>query len=455
MTTMFPPEDTAQAAPAAYAETMATRVAVLGLGYVGLPLAVALAAKFDCIGVDIDARRISELVQGHDRTGEIAPERLAASSLALLADPAQCPPADFYIVTVPTPIDAANRPDLRLVEAASRTIGAMLPAALAEGRVPVVVYESTVYPGVTEEICAPILEAASGLVCGQDFFLGYSPERINPGDREHTIDKITKVVSGQTPLVLERVAELYSAITSGGVFRAASIKAAEAAKVIENAQRDINIAFMNEIAQIFSAMDLSVWDVLEAAGTKWNFLPFSPGLVGGHCIGVDPYYLAHRATQLGHDPRVILAGRGVNDGMGAWVAHMQLDASPHSIGWQQDQLLRWTHPSTHGQLQQDMAVQAKRLIDTNASTVFWLQQVAPDADRQRVAVVGQLDTYVNGVRVDGSSRQVTYMAQFESKGGRMLLKEWKAVPGDDIWLARMLEKLEREREAKEKTSAKK
>ena len=334
MTTMFPPEDTAQAAPAAYAETMATRVAVLGLGYVGLPLAVALAAKFDCIGVDIDARRISELVQGHDRTGEIAPERLAASSLALLADPAQCPPADFYIVTVPTPIDAANRPDLRLVEAASRTIGAMLPAALAEGRVPVVVYESTVYPGVTEEICAPILEAASGLVCGQDFFLGYSPERINPGDREHTIDKITKVVSGQTPLVLERVAELYSAITSGGVFRAASIKAAEAAKVIENAQRDINIAFMNEIAQIFSAMDLSVWDVLAAARTKWNFLPFQPGLVGGHCIGVDPYYLSHRAEELGLDPRVILAGRGINDTMAEWVAgklHEQRGGKPGSV----------------------------------------------------------------------------------------------------------------------------
>ena len=278
--------------------------------------------------------RIGELARGHDRTGEIDADRLGASTLALLAEPADCPPCDFYIVTVPTPIDGANRPDLRMVEAASRTVGAMLPAALAEGRVPVVVYESTVYPGVTEDICAPILEAASGLTCGQDFFLGYSPERINPGDREHTIDKITKVVSGQTPEVLERVAQLYGAITSGGVFRAASIKAAEAAKVIENAQRDINIAFMNEIAQIFAKMDLSVWDVLAAARTKWNFLPFAPGLVGGHCIGVDPYYLSHRAEQLGLDPRVILSGRGINDAMAAWVGkqlHEARGGKPGSV----------------------------------------------------------------------------------------------------------------------------
>ena len=300
--------------------SVSPRVTVVGLGYVGLPLAVALARQFETCGLDVDTGRIAQLQDGHDRTGEIEPARLGASSLVLTCDPAACPPSDFYIVTVPTPIDGANRPDLSIVEAASRTVAAMLPAAVAEGRVPVVVYESTVYPGVTEELCAPILEATSGLKCGRDFFLGYSPERINPGDREHTIDKITKVVSGQTPEVLDRVAALYGAITSGGVFRAKSIKAAEAAKVIENAQRDINIAFMNEIAQIFSAMGLSVWDVLEAARTKWNFLPFSPGLVGGHCIGVDPYYLSHRAEELGLAPHVILAGRGVNDGMANWVA---------------------------------------------------------------------------------------------------------------------------------------
>ncbi len=316
---MSPPVAADRARFETIAETVTTRVAVLGLGYVGLPLAVVMAEKFDTVGIDIDARRIDELQRGHDRTGEIAPARLGASELALLGDPAACPPCDFYIVTVPTPIDAANRPDLRMVEAASRSVGALLPGAVAAGLVPVVVYESTVYPGVTEDICAGILETASGLICGTDFFLGYSPERINPGDREHTIDRITKVVSGQTPEVLDRVAALYGAITSGGVFRARSIKAAEAAKVIENAQRDINIAFMNEIAQIFAAMDLSVWDVLAAARTKWNFLPFAPGLVGGHCIGVDPYYLATRAEELGIDPRVILAGRGINDAMAGWV----------------------------------------------------------------------------------------------------------------------------------------
>jgi UDP-N-acetyl-D-galactosamine dehydrogenase len=281
---------------------------------------VALARHFPAAGLDIDAGRIIELQGGHDRTGEIDSERLGASSLALTSDPADCPPSDFYIITVPTPVDDENRPDLRIVEAASRTVGSMLRAAAADGRRPVVVYESTVYPGVTEELCGPILADVSGLRCGEDFFLAYSPERINPGDRQHTVDKITKVVSGQTPQVLDQVAELYGRITSGGVFRAASIRAAEAAKVIENAQRDINIAFMNEIAQIFGKMDLSVWDVLAAANTKWNFLPFTPGLVGGHCIGVDPYYLAHRAEQLGHDPRVILSGRSVNDGMADWVA---------------------------------------------------------------------------------------------------------------------------------------
>jgi UDP-N-acetyl-D-galactosamine dehydrogenase len=309
-------------------------VTVIGLGYVGLPLAVALAQRFETVGLDISARRIAELRDGFDRTGEIDRERMAASGLVLTSDPAECAPSDFYIVTVPTPIDAANRPDLGMVESASRMVGGMLPAAVGERRAPVVVFESTVYPGVTEDVCGPLLEQVSGLVCGADFFLAYSPERINPGDREHTVDKITKVVSGQTPEVVDRVAALYGAITSGGTFRAASIKAAEAAKVIENAQRDINIAFMNEIAQIFGKMDISVWDVLAAARTKWNFLPFSPGLVGGHCIGVDPYYLSHRAEELGHDPRVILAGRSTNDGMAAWVAdalHAARGGKPGSV----------------------------------------------------------------------------------------------------------------------------
>ena len=291
-------------------------VVVIGLGYVGLPLAVALAKSIETWGFDVDTGRIAELERGHDRTGEIEAERLTASSLRLTTDPAACPDADFYIVTVPTPVDEANKPDLSIVMAATRTVAGMLKA----GRRSIVVYESTVYPGVTEDMCGPELARVSGLVCGEDFFLGYSPERINPGDREHTVDRITKVVSGQTPDTLDAVADLYGQVTTGGVFRAASIKAAEAAKVIENAQRDINIAFVNEITQIFQRMDLSVWDVLAAAGTKWNFLKFEPGLVGGHCIGVDPYYLAHRATELGCDPRIILAGRDMNDGMAGWTA---------------------------------------------------------------------------------------------------------------------------------------
>jgi UDP-N-acetyl-D-galactosamine dehydrogenase len=303
-------------------------VTVVGLGYVGLPLAIALAKHFPTTGLDIDTRRIAELKSGRDRTGEIEPGQLAASSLALTDDPDECPSSDFYIVTVPTPINAANRPDLTIVKAASKTVGKLLQAAVASGRKPVVVYESTVYPGVTEEICGPLLESVSGLTCGRDFFLAYSPERINPGDREHTVDKITKVVSGQTPETLDRVADLYGTVTTGGVHRASSIKAAEAAKVIENAQRDINIAFMNEIAQIFGKMDLSVWDVLAAARTKWNFLPFAPGLVGGHCIGVDPYYLSYRAEELGHHPRVILSGRETNDKMAHWVA----ERVNHAVG---------------------------------------------------------------------------------------------------------------------------
>ncbi len=292
------------------------RIVVIGLGYVGLPLAVALARHFPVTGLDIDARRVEELRAGHDRTAEVESEVLATSSLQLTASPDDCRGASVYIVTVPTPVDADNRPDLNPVIGASRTVGGLLER---DAR-PIVIYESTVYPGVTEEICGPLLEEVSGLACGRDFFLGYSPERINPGDREHTVDRIVKVIAGQTPEVTETLADIYGKVTSAGVFRAASIKAAEAAKVIENAQRDINIAFMNEITQIFAKLDLSIWDVLAAARTKWNFLPFQPGLVGGHCIGVDPYYLSHRAQELGIAPQVILAGRSINDHMADWVA---------------------------------------------------------------------------------------------------------------------------------------
>jgi len=294
----------------------APHIIVIGLGYVGLPLAVALARSFAVTGLDVDATRIAELAEGRDRTGEVDSETLRASSLALTGNAADCAGADIYIVTVPTPVDQANQPDLRPVIGATATVAGLLDPR----RRPIIVFESTVYPGVTEEICGPLIESVAGLTRGEDFFLGYSPERINPGDREHTVERIVKVVAGENDAVTERLAALYNKVTTAGVFRAASIKAAEAAKVIENAQRDINIAFMNEITQIFHRMDISIWDVLDAAATKWNFLPFTPGLVGGHCIGVDPYYLSYRAQQLGQEPRVILAGRSTNDGMGAWVA---------------------------------------------------------------------------------------------------------------------------------------
>ena len=291
-------------------------IVVVGLGYVGLPLAVALARRFTVTGLDVDSSRIEELGRHHDRTAEVEETALAETSLTLTTDPAACAGADIYIVTVPTPVDEANQPDLGPMLRASETVAGLLDSA----RRPIVVFESTVYPGVTEEVCGPLIERVSGGKRGRDFFLGYSPERINPGDREHSVDRIVKVVAGENEDVTDRLAALYGAVTSAGVFRAASIKAAEAAKVIENAQRDINIAFMNEITQIFARLDLSIWDVLEAAGTKWNFLKFQPGLVGGHCIGVDPYYLSYRAAQLGHEPKVILAGRVTNDGMGGWVA---------------------------------------------------------------------------------------------------------------------------------------
>ena len=306
------------------------RIIVVGLGYVGLPLAVALARHFPVTGLDIDAARIEELRSGRDRTGEVEAAELAASSLRYADDAAECGGADFYIVTVPTPVDGASRPDLRPLLSATESVARLLDPV----RKPVIVYESTVYPGVTEDVCGPLIEQVSGLRRGSDFFLGYSPERINPGDREHSVDRIVKVVAGETEAVTDRLAELYGSVTSAGTYRAKSIKTAEAAKVIENAQRDINIAFMNEITQIFAKLGISTLDVLDAAGTKWNFLKFRPGLVGGHCIGVDPYYLSHCAQSLGHLPRVILAGRSINDGMGSWVAdciHSRRDSRTGSV----------------------------------------------------------------------------------------------------------------------------
>jgi UDP-N-acetyl-D-galactosamine dehydrogenase len=292
-----------------------TTVAVIGLGYVGLPLAVEFARVFDTIGFDLAADKVARIARGDDPTGEVTPEQFAAAKgLRVTTDAALLREADYVIVAVPTPVDDAHQPDFGPLVGASRSVGANLKHGA------VIVYESTVYPGATEEVCVPELERASGRKWKKDFFVGYSPERINPGDKEHTLTRIVKVVSGDTPQTLDRVAALYEAVVTAGVHRASSIKVAEAAKVIENTQRDLNIALMNELALIFGRIGIDTMEVLKASGTKWNFLPFRPGLVGGHCIGVDPYYLTRKAEMLGYNPQVILAGRRINDGMGKFVA---------------------------------------------------------------------------------------------------------------------------------------
>ncbi|WP_026897154.1 nucleotide sugar dehydrogenase [Daejeonella oryzae] len=299
------------------------QIAIIGLGYVGLPLAVEFAKKYKVFGFDIHDERIAELNEGKDRTLEITSEQLKSvlvednnseTGLYCTSDLDKIKSCNYFIVTVPTPVDKNNRPDLTPLYKASTTVGKVLKKG------DVVIYESTVYPGVTEDECVPVLEQQSGLKFNADFFAGYSPERINPGDKNHTVAKILKITSGSTPEIAERVDQLYNSVITAGTHKATSIKVAEAAKVIENAQRDINIAFVNELSKIFNLLGIDTHDVLEAAGTKWNFLKFQPGLVGGHCIGVDPYYLAQKAQEMGYHPEIILAGRRVNDGMGAYVA---------------------------------------------------------------------------------------------------------------------------------------
>lgn len=300
---------------------MTTRkISVIGLGYVGLPVAVAFGKQARVVGFDINDLRLQELSQGIDRTREVDADALKVSDIIFTKSIEDLKSADFHIVTVPTPVNHVNQPDFTPLEKASETVG----YALKKGDI--VVYESTVYPGATEEICIPILEKISGLTFGTDFTVGYSPERINPGDKDRTFTKIMKVVSGSDQKTLDIVADVYSSVVTAGVFKAAAIKVAEAAKVIENTQRDINIALMNELALIFGRLGIDTVDVLEAAGTKWNFLPFRPGLVGGHCIGVDPYYLAHKAQEVGFNPEMILSGRHLNNGMGAHIAHESIKA---------------------------------------------------------------------------------------------------------------------------------
>jgi UDP-N-acetyl-D-glucosamine/UDP-N-acetyl-D-galactosamine dehydrogenase len=292
------------------------RIGIIGLGYVGLPLAAYLARHFPVLGFDIDRERVAELSRGIDRTREVTEEEFArASRLTYSADVESLREANFYIVTVPTPVDQAKRPDLSALVSSSRVVGSVL------GKGDVVVYESTVYPGATEEVCVPELEKASGLTFNRDFFAGYSPERINPGDKTHRLPAVVKVTSGSTPESADLVDAVYATVITAGTHRASSIRVAEAAKVIENIQRDVNIALVNELAMLFKELGLETREVLEAAGTKWNFLPFRPGLVGGHCIGVDPYYLTHKAEQIGFHPQMILAGRRINDSMASFVAN--------------------------------------------------------------------------------------------------------------------------------------
>jgi UDP-N-acetyl-D-galactosamine dehydrogenase len=305
-----------------------TTVAVVGLGYVGLPLAVEFAKVYRTIGYDRSAEKIAHYREHRDPTGEVSGEDLkAARRLMVTTDAGALTEADFIIVAVPTPVDEAHQPDFAPLVSASESVGKVMK------RGAIVVFESTVYPGATEEICIPILEQHSGMKWKQDFFVGYSPERINPGDKERTLTKIVKVVSGDTPETCERVAQMYGSVVTAGVHRASSIKVAEAAKVIENTQRDLNIALMNELAIIFGRLGIDTHEVLQAAGTKWNFLPFRPGLVGGHCIGVDPYYLTHKAEMVGYHPQVILAGRRINDGMGKFVAEQTIKHLVRN-GWQ-------------------------------------------------------------------------------------------------------------------------
>jgi UDP-N-acetyl-D-galactosamine dehydrogenase len=294
---------------------MSKKITILGLGYVGLPLAVEFGKKFQTVGFDINQSRVNELLSGKDSTLEVDVENLKlADKLSFTTNIEDIADSQIYIVTVPTPIDKNKRPDLTPLEKSSATIGKVLKKG------DIVIYESTVFPGCTEEVCVPILEQVSGLVFNQDFYCGYSPERINPGDKVHTVTKIKKVTSGSTPEIAEEVDQLYNTIIEAGTYQASSLKVAEAAKVIENCQRDINIAFVNELSMIFERLDIDTLSVLEAAGSKWNFLPFRPGLVGGHCIGVDPYYLTFKAEEVGYNPQVILSGRRINDSMGAHVA---------------------------------------------------------------------------------------------------------------------------------------
>src|SRR6476661_7184437 len=361
--------------------TNTTTIAVVGLGYVGLPLAVEFGKQYTTIGFDMSEAKIAAYRRGVDPMGEVSGAELAAATrLEVTTDPAQLKRADFIVVAVPTPVDDAHQPDFGPLLGASESVGKYLR------RGAIVVYESTVYPGATEEICVPMLERHSKMKWLDDFNVGYSPERINPGDREHTLTRITKVVSGDTPQTLERVAEIYGSVIKAGVYRAASIKVAEAAKVIENTQRDLNIALMNELALIFHKIGIDTLEVLEAAGTKWNFLAFRPGLLGGHCIGVDPYYLTHMADKLGYHPQVILAGRRINDGMGKFIAEQtvkQLIQSGASVKGADINVLGLTFKENCPDIRNSRVIDVVRELASYGANVHVHDPVADPAEARR------------------------------------------------------------------------
>ena len=358
-----------------------TTIAVVGLGYVGLPLAVEFGKQHPTIGFDLSAAKVEAYRRHVDPTGEVSTAELkAAAQLRVTTDPAALKDADFVIVAVPTPIDEAHQPDFGPLLGASEAVGRNLKRGAT------IVYESTVYPGATEEICIPVVEKHSGMKWKQDFFVGYSPERINPGDKEHTLTKIVKVVSGDTPETLERVARVYASVVTAGVHRASSIKVAEAAKVIENTQRDLNIALVNELSLIFHRIGIDTLEVLQAAGTKWNFLPFRPGLVGGHCIGVDPYYLTHKAETLGYHPQVILAGRRINDGMGKYIAEQtvkQMIQAGFSIKGAHIIVLGLTFKENCPDLRNSKVIDVIRELESYGATVHVHDPVAEDAEAER------------------------------------------------------------------------
>lgn len=356
------------------------QVAVLGLGYVGLPLAVALTGSFSVIGYDIFAERIAELERGFDRTGEVSGAKLAASPVRYSNNPADLAKAKFVIIAVPTPIDGHRNPDLGPLVAATESVGRHL------SRGSVVVYESTVYPGVTEDICVPLLERQSGMTLGTDFAVGYSPERINPGDNVHTVERIIKVVSASSPAALDLLAAIYGDMIEAGVYRAPSIRVAEAAKAIENTQRDINIALMNELAIIFDRLGIDTLEVLKAAGTKWNFMPFRPGLVGGHCIGVDPYYLTYKAEEAGYHPEVILAGRRINDAVGKYVAEKtvkMLGASGRSVAGARVGIFGLTFKENVPDLRNTRVIDIKRELEEYGAYVLVHDPLADSGEARK------------------------------------------------------------------------